>query len=79
MKVHLKHRFSDVAHLELIEVASDAFHVSYTTMEGVDEDGREQWFCNNTDVYTSFAEAKRGFNLRRDSAEPFQPLNKRKR
>lgn len=77
MQVHFTHRFSKVAHLELIEYASDRFDVTYLTMEGVDEEGREQWFSNNSDVYTSFAEAKRGFNLRRESAEPFRPLNGR--
>jgi hypothetical protein len=71
MKTHLTHRFSPIAHLELMEYASDHFCVSYLTMEGHDEENREMWYSNNSDDYTSFADAMRGFNLRRDSENPW--------
>lgn len=76
MKTHFTHRFSKTAHLELMEYAPNDFHVCYLTMEGYDEEGREEWYANNSDVYTSFSEAKAGFNKRRSSTEPFIALTR---
>ncbi len=76
MKTHLKHRFSNTKHLEMMEYSSTHFSVSYLTMEGHDENGREMWFSNNSDDYSSYSDAIRAFNKRRESSEPWRSVKK---
>ncbi len=76
MKTHIKHRFDNKTQLTLTEYGSGQFDVTYLTQEGHDEDGREMWFANNSDNYTSFSEALKGFNIRRESKHPFRSVKK---
>ena len=75
MKTHIRHKISKTAHLWLVEHSSQQFEVTYLTHEGTDEDGREHWYCNNGQIFTSYSEALRCFNLRRGSDQPFQKTN----
>lgn len=72
MHVHLRHRISETASLELIEFSSTLFSVSYITDEGTDEDGFKQSFMNNSQEFSDYNEALAVFRKRRDSDSPFQ-------
>lgn len=74
MKAHFTHRFSATERLEMMEYSSNRFDVAYLTQEGIDEEGRECWYVNNPDIYTSFNDAKKGFNDRLASENPFKTM-----